>query len=723
MAGIRLADLPQELSTAQAVEAAYGGDLDNLRERLQARLSVLVECDKALTQQLYLALRDRLKAVGLQCVLVGGQPRRRASSAPASEAEPGRGAPLVAEPSYLQSFLQNLRVALEESIGRDDQVIVLPHLDLLTTTTRSGLTDSAKEALAWILEVPDALLLGFRDPSFELPKPVEDLFAARMPVIGLRREAIGRLLLRREARKLAVDELQPYRLYKYVSGLNAVRLRQVLRRFDSAPDFDPARPETVQQIYRELRELTLLASFEVPQVDLWRDIGGYDSIKQQLEDDLLALLRRRDEVTAPHLAEQIESVIPRGLIFHGPPGTGKTFFAKALATALDASISIVSGPELKERWVGASEENLRRVFQQARKAAPSIIVFDELDSLAARRGMYYGSGVEHGLVNQLLTEMDGFRGDELVFVVGTTNFVSSLDPALLRPGRFELQIEIPYPDDADRRAIWQLYRGKFALDLPDEVLEYAVERTADVADPTSGLRYTGDHLQAACRALKRQELRTGPFRATRQDIDAALQRRPYGTLVVSESELRTVAYHEVGHAVCAHYLPRVPGVRKISLRPGEINLPALGVMLQKARENKHLVTREELLDHIAVSLGGRLAEELVLGAVSNGAQMDLQQATHLARLMVEELGMGERAGNQAYRSPDATGGERWPVGEAVAARLDEDTHALLQAAESRARQVINRHRERIERLVTLLLAETTLDEERLEQFWEAGAPT
>src|SRR5437868_2907765 len=139
-----------------------------------------------------------------------------------------------------------------------------------------------------------------------------------------------------------------------------------------------------------------------------------------------------------------QKIIPRGMIFWGPPGTGKTLFAKAMATALGAAVTVVSGPELKSRWVGESEERMRQVFVRARQSAPAIIIFDELDSFASARGTYVGSGVEHSMVNQLLTEMDGFRSDELVFVVGTTNLVESLDPALLRPGRFELHLCVPY---------------------------------------------------------------------------------------------------------------------------------------------------------------------------------------------------------------------------------------------------------------------------------------
>src|SRR5262249_23239324 len=197
-----------------------------------------------------------------------------------------------------------------------------------------------------------------------------------------------------------------------------------------------------------------------------------------------------------------------GMIFWGPPGTGKTLFAKAMASALGAAITVVSGPELKSRWVGESEEQIRHIFRRARQSAPAVIVFDELDSFASARGTYTGSGVEHSMVNQLLTEMDGFHREEMVFVVGTSNFTEILDPALLRPGRFEFQLYIPYPDADDRRDILQIYDHKMALHMTPEALEFAVRRSGEfVEGAATGTRYSGDHLNALCRAVARIRLR------------------------------------------------------------------------------------------------------------------------------------------------------------------------------------------------------------------------
>src|SRR5207249_2162428 len=203
---------------------------------------------------------------------------------------------------------------------------------------------------------------------------------------------------------------------------------------------------------------------------------------------------------------------------------GKTFFAKAMAAAIGAAVTVVSGPELKSKWVGESEDNLRQIFHRARQSAPSVIVFDELDSFASARGTYTGSGVEHSMVNQLLTEMDGFHKEEMVFVVGTTNFVEILDPALLRPGRFEFHLHIPYPEDESRREILKIYDRKMALKMSEETLEHAVKRTDFVVPGAAkGTLFSGDHLNALCRALARRRLREGRTDATTpKDVEQAL---------------------------------------------------------------------------------------------------------------------------------------------------------------------------------------------------------
>ncbi|HAZ62643.1 MAG TPA: hypothetical protein DCZ72_03390, partial [Armatimonadetes bacterium] len=242
--------------------------------------------------------------------------------------------------------------------------------------------------------------------------------------------------------------------------------------------------------------------------------------------------------------------------------------------------------------------------------------------------------------------------------------------------------------------------------------------TAEYADWDTQARYTGDHLNAVCRALRRRVIRRGPFTVTRRDIDETLARPGATQVVVSESELRTVACHEAGHAIVAQRLPNTPDVRKISVVAGERNMPALGIMLQQARTNQHLITSEEFVEHIAVSLGGRIAEELALGRVSNGAQADLLQASQVARAMVEELGMGATVGLQALRIPSYDGSRRREVSEALIAQIDNDVAEILTKAENLARTVLQAERDLITRLADLLVTAGTLEDEALAEVLE-----
>ena len=380
--------------------------------------------------------------------------------------------------------------------------------------------------------------------------------------------------------------------------MNAARLRKLLATLEGE-DY----PVDPRRAYQQIRQATT-GQLEVPQIDLDKEIGGYAKVKKRLRSEILDVLTIKDQNPDANEIARLEELIPRGMIFWGPPGTGKTLFAKGMATAIGAAITVVSGPELKSRWVGESEENLRQIFHQARKSAPSIIVFDELDSFASARGTYTGSGVEHSMVNQLLTEMDGFHSDELVFVVGTTNFVDILDPALLRPGRFEFLLHIPHPDADDRREILRIYDQKMRLSMTEEALEFAVKRSGEFVEGAApGTRFTGDHINALCRAMARIRLREKIDRpAEPDDVDRALTEwveRPKMT----PSEERVVATHEAGHAVAALFCPHSPPIERISIRADTAG--ALGFVRYQDPSHKYVVTRGELLDDICVLMGGR----------------------------------------------------------------------------------------------------------------------
>ncbi|MFT5685404.1 MAG: cell division protease FtsH [Myxococcota bacterium] len=683
---INISALPRELTEDDSVGLVYRDDLDWIEDKLRQGLSVLVECDKQLTLYLYKAIRKRLKRRGatrMTCRLISGH----------VVADPD--APIVATQNLMQRILSQLQEAVFS--GEPDQVVVLSHLDILTTTTRSGLNADARETAALLYENPALVLLAFQDPSFEIPEVIRSVFPARREIIGIPRERLGSIILQREARKLALTEFNPYTLYRYLSGINAVRARQILSHFSDRADFDPSNPQTADKILAEIRQMTISADTELPRVDLKTDIGGYEAVKQRIQTEILDLLTMRRTADA-ETGRTIDEIVPKGIIFHGPPGTGKTFFAKAIATALDATITIVSGPELKSRWVGESEANLRRIFATARRSAPSIIVFDELDSFASARGTYTGSGVEHSMVNQLLTEMDGFRKEELVFVVGTTNFMASLDPALLRPGRFELGIEIPYPDEDARRAILDIYRRKFHLNFPDSVLDHAVRLTGGFVDVERGIRFSGDHLYAAARALKREVLRRGaPDDAlTEADVDKVLNLRSSAPVRLTDEEERCVAIHEAGHAVCAYLLPHCPTIERISIATGQEQ--TLGYVMQAVKERRYITTKAELLDDISVLLAGQGAEEMVLGDVSVGAWSDLQRATEIARMMVEELGMSALGPRNFHHN-----GERAALSDPAAARIDAEIDNILHTARDRTAALLADNREDLERLAALLV--------------------
>ena len=688
---LSISELPRELDTHDAIEAVYGEDLDWLCERLRRGASVLVECDKALVQFLYIAVRTRLKSQDQgrhTCRLIDG---RRIEG-------PG---------GLVQKTIADLQGAVQEAPA--GTVLVIPHLDLLTTTTRSGLTMEAREAMIWFYENPEVTFLAFKDTNLELPQTITDLFPARRMLLGCPRRALPHVILQREARKFGVDTFRPFGLYKYASGLNVLKLRRVLEQFHDHRDFDPATPETAADILREIRKMTVVGEMDLPQVSLDGDIGGYDKVKGRIRRDLLDLYQRRDESTDPEDVKQVEELLPKGIIFEGPPGTGKTFFAKAIATSLDATLQVVSGPELKSKWVGESEANLRRVFTQARESAPSIIVFDELDSFATSRGMYTASGVEHSMVNQLLTEMDGFHKDELVLVIGTTNFVESLDPALLRPGRFELQITIPYPGEKDRRAILEIYRRKFGLDLPDPVLEYLVRKTDGFVNRERNMRFSGDHLYAIARSLKRNVVREGPHAVTEEEALKAIEKESSQDVHLNSDEERVVASHEAGHALLAAVQAHATWPEKIAITPDEAQ--ALGYVIQEVKKNKYVTSQAELKASLVVGMGGRVGEELLIGEVGVGAYDDLKRATELATMMVESLGMSE-LGPVVFATQGPRGEHRRrDLSPEVARRVDEAIDQLIQEAYQTARRLCAEHRPLLERIVAVLLEKKVIEGE------------
>lgn len=696
--------LPTSLSTEEAVDAAYAPELAEIAADLARGLPVLVNCDKEVAPFIYMNLRDRLRSLGLPCVYMDGR-----------QEESGELSGAMA-----QSMLRGVRQAVRSATGR--HVLVLPHLDLLAPSAVS-LTADTRELIPLLYENPELIWLGFKDPSFAVPRVVENRFTRVVDLVGIARERLHRLVTQGEAKKFGRD-FNPWGLYKYVSGMNAARLRRVLATLDG-PDY----PATPQAAYQAIRSATTTSMLEIPHVDLEADIGGYPEVKERLRHDVLDILRAKDQTEDLVEIKRLEQLIPRGIILWGPPGTGKTLFAKAMATALGAAVTIVSGPELKSRWVGESEQNLRQVFHAARQSAPSIIVFDELDSFASQRGTYTGSGVEHSMVNQLLTEMDGFHSDELVFVVGTTNLVELLDPALLRPGRFELMIHVPYPRPQDRREILQLWGEHFGLGFDEKTLEFAVRRTQGqprdpsihhlaangaashpASMPSVSGGYSGDHLHAICRALARERhLAERHEPVSVEDIEHVLMRWRDPPEQLSEDELRVVAAHEAGHALCSHLLDRT--VSRISIEEEGWTLARVEhADVSGGSPSGQVWHRPDLCRRLAVLLAGREAERLLFAEISAGAYDDLAQATRLANEMVVTLGMSEESLGMGAFPADRV------HSQAQLQRIEQATRELLEQAAEQAAQILKQRRKTLESLSGELLRRKTISGDRLAEM-------
>jgi cell division protease FtsH len=422
----------------------------------------------------------------------------------------------------------------------------------------------------------------------------------------------------------------------------------------------------------------------------WGDVAGVEEARAELIE-IVEFLR------TPERFQQLGAKIPRGVILYGPPGTGKTLLAKAVAHESGASFYAASASSFVEMFVGLGAARIRGLFKEARKKAPSIIFIDELDAIGqTRSGMGFNREQDQTL-NQLLVEMDGFGSHDQVVVIGASNRLQDLDPALMRPGRFDRRILVAPPDLGDREEILELHsRGKPLG--PDIDLQL-------VARQTAGL--TGADLANLVNEAAIFAGRAGRTAITQLDFDDALERVVAGLerrRLISEKEKRILAYHEAGHAVMSHLMGDSPPLQKVTIvARGE----ALGYTLHLPDEDRYLHTREEFIDWMKVALAGRAAEQVVFGRVTNGAANDLGKVSALARRMVFDLGMGEQVTSHTLRADD------YPLSERSKELRDEEQSRITGAAYAEALRLLEKHRASLDRVALELLEKETLSRDEM----------
>ena len=423
----------------------------------------------------------------------------------------------------------------------------------------------------------------------------------------------------------------------------------------------------------------------------WSDVAGVDEAKEELQEvvDFLRDAKR---------FEQLGARVPKGILLYGPPGTGKTLLAKAVANESGAAFYSQSASAFVELFAGLGASRIRKLFAEARKNAPAIVFIDELDAVGAARTGHGFNREQDQTLNQLLVELDGFGARDQVVVMGASNRLQDLDPALLRPGRFDRQVLVTPPDVAGREAILRVHtRGKPLagdVNLPLIARQTAGLTGADLANIAN---------EAAIFAGRdeRQSIRHADFEAAMERVVAGLQQRR----VVSEKEKRILAYHEAGHAVMSHLMGDMMPVQKATIvSRGQ----ALGYTLNLPSEDRYLHTKEELLDMMKIYLAGRAAEQVVFGRVTNGAANDLERVTALARAMVFEYGMSEGVMSRTMRA------DNYALSEEAKRIRDSEQARLTDDAFSDALRLLQQHRAVLDRVAHALLEKETLVREELD---------
>ena len=443
----------------------------------------------------------------------------------------------------------------------------------------------------------------------------------------------------------------------------------------------------------------------------FEDVAGVDEVEAELVE-LVEYLRKPDKFA------KIGARIPRGVLLVGPPGTGKTLLARAVAGEAEVPFFYISASEFIEMFVGLGAARVRDLFKQARDRAPAIVFIDEIDSIGQSRasggGQYGGHQEQEQTLQQLLTEMDGFEPNSGVIIVAASNRPEVLDPALLRPGRFDRQIQVNLPDIRGREQILAIHARAVQLESSVD-LKLMARRTPGF----SGAELANVINEGALLAARR-----GKTRVSMQELEDAVDRVVGGlerrSQVLSEPERRLVAFHELGHALVAHFVEHADPVHRVSIIPRGIG--ALGYTQQLPDEERYLMSEPELRDRIAVLLGGRAAEELVFGYGTTGAQDDLRRATDIARRMVMEFGMSETVGplniaeqGARFLSPAFRRGE--DVSDETETSIDREVKAILVEAQKKAARILADHRTDLDELAVLLLEKESIGLRELKEHF------
>ena len=443
------------------------------------------------------------------------------------------------------------------------------------------------------------------------------------------------------------------------------------------------------------------------------DVAGADEAKQELEE-VVEFLKTPDKFN------ELGARIPKGVLLFGPPGTGKTLLAKAVAGEAGVQFFTISGSDFVEMFVGVGASRVRDLFEQAKKAAPCIVFIDEIDAVGRQRGAGLGGGHDEReqTLNQLLVEMDGFASNEGIIIIAATNRPDVLDPALLRPGRFDRQIVVDKPDVRGREAILKVHtKGKPVADDVD--LDVLARRTPG---------FTGADLSNLVNEAALLAARRDKKKITMAEMEEAIERVLAGperkSHVMTDEEKRLTAYHEGGHTLVGLLLEHADPVHKVTIIPRG---RAGGYMLSLPKEDRSYRTRSELIDRIKVALGGRVAEEVVLGEISTGASSDIQQATRIIRSMIMEYGMSDAIGPIAY------GEENHQVflgrdlnrernySEEIAGEIDREVRRYIEEAYEACRTIIVENRNKLDLIAKELLERETLSAAELEELMTKGA--